>query len=80
MTAKYIVVYGRNSDIVYADDIEAAGEKAKAFARADGLSPEEVEDPDIVRAHTYDFWRARDMNLIWRDERDRDWITKEVRT
>lgn len=80
MTTKYIAFYGAKRDVVYAESIEQATEKAQAFGRAAGLDPEAVADPEVCFAHTYDMWRARDLNLLWLDERETGWIPKEARS
>lgn len=76
---KFIIGYGRYrrgkvvADVasVYAEDAEAAVQKARELCRESGLSAEEAGEPGLCWAEPFDIWAARDLGLaVWDDGYD----------
>lgn len=56
-------------DLVEAPSLEAARQKAVQFSMAKGLSAEDAGDPEVSWARPFDADVARDLGLMWIDER-----------
>lgn len=78
---RYIVQFGWDEEaaIVYAPSLDAARMKAVQFSIAKGLSAEDAGDPDVSCAREFDTWLAKDLGLMWLDERETGWHTAEAR-
>ncbi len=77
---KFIAFYGRDCrDVVWAASEAAALEKAKSFAIADGMSPEEAADDEEVYVRKADFWVLKEYGLLWLDDRENGYVEAEAR-
>ncbi len=77
---KYIAFYGRKNDTVWAASEAEALARAQAFAIADGMSPEEANDPDEVHVRVADFWSLKEYGLIWLDDQESGYVEAEARS
>ena len=78
---KFIIGFGYDAEpaIVYAPSLDAARQKAITLSLSKGLSVEDANEPDYSWAAEFDPWLAKDLGLMWLDEKEARFYEAEAR-